>query len=310
MIKKRGETMGKFQDITGQKFGKLTVIKRAPNKGRRTMWTCQCDCGKIVIVYAEALKNGNTKSCGCLTNRNADITGQRFGRLTVIKRAGSDSNRSVWFCKCDCGKVIKVKLRDLVQGDTKSCGCYASDAIKQRNDERSSKIIGKRFGRLVVVRKAGILTTSTGHKTSVWECVCDCGNKKEVRYEALISGNTNSCGCMNSLGEENTIKALLSLNVKFNTQYTNPNLRSEKGNLLLVDFAVYSDNDELKGLIEYQGIQHYQDEGNFGKQQREITDDIKRQWCKENNIPLLEIRYDDSDIISTLRAFLQQIKLL
>ena len=53
--------MGKFQDITGQKFGKLTVIKRAPNKGRRTMWTCQCDCGKIVTVYAEALKNGNTK---------------------------------------------------------------------------------------------------------------------------------------------------------------------------------------------------------------------------------------------------------
>lgn len=310
MIKKRGETMGKFQDITGQKFGKLTVIKRAPNKGRRTMWVCQCDCGKIVTVYAEALKNGNTKSCGCLTNRNADITGQRFGRLVVLKKAGANNNRSVWLCKCDCGKVVKVKLRDLVQGDTKSCGCYSSDIAKQRNDERSRKIIGKRFGKLTVLKKVGVRTNSSGNKESIWECLCDCGNKKVVGYGSLIGGNTGSCGCLISLGEEQTTKALMSLNIKFSSQYTNPTLRSEKGNLLFVDFAVYSDDDELKGLIEYQGIQHYQDEGNFGKQQREITDDIKRQWCKENNIPLLEIRYDDSDIVSTLRAFLQQIKLL
>lgn len=59
-----------FQDLTGQKFGKLTVIKRAENhitKGGQvlTMWVCQCDCGNQVIVRSYHLKTGHTKSCGC-----------------------------------------------------------------------------------------------------------------------------------------------------------------------------------------------------------------------------------------------------
>lgn len=59
--------MPKFIDLTGQKFSRLTVIKRAPNHGKETMWECQCDCSfnKIVVVNAAALKSGNTKSCGC-----------------------------------------------------------------------------------------------------------------------------------------------------------------------------------------------------------------------------------------------------
>ena len=54
-----------FQDLTGQRYGRLVAIERAPNKGRRTMWKCKCDCGNEVIVRAENLKSGNTISCGC-----------------------------------------------------------------------------------------------------------------------------------------------------------------------------------------------------------------------------------------------------
>ena len=57
--------MGGFIDLTGQKFHRLTVISRAPNRGRQTMWFCICDCGNEKTVGASHLKSGHTKSCGC-----------------------------------------------------------------------------------------------------------------------------------------------------------------------------------------------------------------------------------------------------
>lgn len=57
--------MGAFIDLTGQKFGYLTVIKRAENKGTQTMWSCQCECGNVITVNAYNLKSGHTRSCGC-----------------------------------------------------------------------------------------------------------------------------------------------------------------------------------------------------------------------------------------------------
>lgn len=57
--------MSKLQDLTGQRFGMLTVIERAENKSGRTAWKCQCDCGKTSNVLAVNLVRGYTKSCGC-----------------------------------------------------------------------------------------------------------------------------------------------------------------------------------------------------------------------------------------------------
>lgn len=54
-------------ELTGQRFGRLTVVKRAENsKNGGTRWLCQCDCGNMVCVHACSLKQGDTKSCGCL----------------------------------------------------------------------------------------------------------------------------------------------------------------------------------------------------------------------------------------------------
>lgn len=60
----------RFQDLTGQRFGRLTVLERAvrgstPGKKHRTYWLCECDCGNVSVVLAEGLKSGNTTSCGC-----------------------------------------------------------------------------------------------------------------------------------------------------------------------------------------------------------------------------------------------------
>ena len=58
--------MGKYIDITGEKYGRLTVIEKAESKNGKTRWLCQCDCGNTVHVSSRSLVSGNTKSCGCL----------------------------------------------------------------------------------------------------------------------------------------------------------------------------------------------------------------------------------------------------
>ena len=60
--------MGRFIDLTGQRFGRLVVISRAPYNSRsnKVMWRCLCDCGNTSDVIAQELRGGTTNSCGCL----------------------------------------------------------------------------------------------------------------------------------------------------------------------------------------------------------------------------------------------------
>jgi hypothetical protein len=58
--------MPPFNDLTGQRFGRLTVLRRAPDRRRGVpRWECHCDCGRAVVVQGCHLPNGHTKSCGC-----------------------------------------------------------------------------------------------------------------------------------------------------------------------------------------------------------------------------------------------------
>ena len=58
-----------------------------------------------------------------------DLTGMRFGRLTVLSQVGKTKRGSVWLCQCDCGKTKKVNGAELRSGDTQSCGCLHKDAV-------------------------------------------------------------------------------------------------------------------------------------------------------------------------------------
>ena len=62
-----------------------------------------------------------------------DLTGQRFGRLTVIKRNGSIDHHAAWKCICDCGKVTTVNGKWLRSGKTTSCGCYHNELLAKRS---------------------------------------------------------------------------------------------------------------------------------------------------------------------------------
>lgn len=65
--------MSAFMDLTGQKFNRLTVIKRVENnKLQKIMWLCKCECGNETVVCGYSLKSGHTKSCGCLRKENLE----------------------------------------------------------------------------------------------------------------------------------------------------------------------------------------------------------------------------------------------
>ena len=56
----------KYKDLTGQRFGRLTVLSYAFSKNGQTYWKCVCDCGNTLITQRSSLIRGDTKSCGCL----------------------------------------------------------------------------------------------------------------------------------------------------------------------------------------------------------------------------------------------------
>mgnify|MGYP001624221728 FL=1 len=125
-------------DLTGKRIGKLNVIKRAENKGRRTMWLCKCDCGNMKIIPADNLlkKHKPTISCGCACktayhpprdNPIKNIKGMKFGRLTVIEFYKKINHVAYWKCRCNCGNEIIASGILLRNGSVKSCGCYKKD---------------------------------------------------------------------------------------------------------------------------------------------------------------------------------------
>lgn len=68
----------KFEDLTGQVFGRLTVIERDYSKNN-TSWLCKCECDKIKSTRGNALKSGKTKSCGCLNKELSDARKYKHG---------------------------------------------------------------------------------------------------------------------------------------------------------------------------------------------------------------------------------------
>lgn len=198
--------MGKKIDLTGQMYGRLTVLEDVGRQHGHVLWRCLCECGNTVDVMANSLQNGRTQSCGCLHKERAsetskiDLTGRIFGRLTVLEDVGRTKRQQViWRCLCDCGNTVDVITASLRNGGTKSCGCLQKDRASEANKK---VLVGQKFGRLTVLEDVG-----RKRKGVVWHCLCECGDIVEVMAGNLQSGNTQSCGCYKKephLGEKNS----------------------------------------------------------------------------------------------------------
>lgn len=118
-----------------------------------------------------------------------DLTGRRFGSLTVEERTDMRQERyCVWRCRCDCGNEIFVSTRRLKSGAVKSCGCRKHPGARKMRD-----ITGARFGRLTALFPT---ERRDGNGSVFWRCRCECGNEVDVTVDTLTHGKQKSCGCL------------------------------------------------------------------------------------------------------------------
>lgn len=68
--------MGALIDLTGERFGRLTVLRRVENDGRGVRWECVCDCGNKKVAHSHELRYGKTRSCGCLLHESRVMNGK------------------------------------------------------------------------------------------------------------------------------------------------------------------------------------------------------------------------------------------
>lgn len=228
-----------------------------------------------------------------------DLTGQQFGRLTVIKRvANSADGHARWLCQCSCEEhnLIEVSSNVLKKGNTKSCGCLNREVASLKAKNNYKNLEGQKFNRLTAKEFLG----SNGKGSALWRCECDCGNTNFITTSHhLISGNTQSCGCLKSIGESNIAKILTQNNIKFEQQkkFSDAIYEETKG-AMRFDFYL----PEHNRLIEFDGIQHFKSLGGWNDEENLTLvikrDQIKNEYALSHNIPLIRIPYWERDNIT------------
>lgn len=137
------------RNISGLRFGSLVAVKfTGVDKYLRAQWLCRCDCGVEKVVSIQHLLNERTKSCGGAYHRDGskchgrvgkDLSGMKFGKLTVSYRIGSGGGGPLWLCVCDCGGSVEVNSGRLVQGYKRSCGCIPHGFQKTHGQSRTKE---------------------------------------------------------------------------------------------------------------------------------------------------------------------------
>ena len=288
-----------FQDLTGQKFGMLTVRYQVddyikPDGRKVSRWYCDCDCGGHKEASMEYLKrNKIPPSCGCLSHKNRveknreSFLGHKFGRLTIIEE-NFETHPTTATCLCDCGSYTTAVRADIICGHTQSCGCLQRDKASETNTKDWAGVIsdyGVEFLQPECMNDKG---------QWLWKCKCGvCGNEFIALPAKINNGHITSCGCsLQSSGERYILSTLDEIGVKHREQFIFSDCKYKY--VLRFDFAIF-DGDKLLYLIEYDGEQHFRPVdfwgGEEGFKNTKARDEVKNKYCKLHNIPLLRIPY-------------------
>ena len=240
---------------------------------------------------------------GVAGNTLKDRTGYEDENFKIIGRAPNKGTHTLWNCLCKhCGNYCVKYFRNL-QRDT-SCGCMKSKII---GDKLTKDITGQTFGYLTALYKIG----SNVSQNAIWHCKCVCGNECDVDANNLRSSHTISCGCIKrekSVGAVNITKILKENDINFKPEVRFNNLLGKNKHPYWYDFGIYNENNEVVRLIEFDGIQHYQETwGNWqtqnGLKEQQQRDKEKNQYALSHNIPLVRIPYWERDNITLEMLF-------
>lgn len=260
-------------------------------------------------------------------SRFKDETNKVHQTFKVISLADSSfqtkGRNTIWRCVClICGDIKNIRGDRLRAGKSLRClVCNPYKTVKhappipgkvQGKDVPMHNFIdeiGNRYGNLVVISRA----ENYREKSASWNCICDCGNTTVAIGSQLRRGATKHCGCKRivSIGEVNIYKFLQkkfgkNSNAQIIPEYSFSNLLGRNNFPLRFDFAILI-NNSVKGLIEYNGEQHYTAVPYWGGEYRlnyiQEHDKSKEEYCRINNYPLLIVPYTEKNIVKVLDDF-------
>lgn len=328
----------KIENLTGQKFGRLTVIGfdeirykrdiiRRSNKEIKTIsihWLCECECENTVSVSGYNLKSNHTQSCGCLNkeylnNKAINLLGKRFGKLIVLERDYDKQNQQIndgklskvfWKCKCDCGNYTVVQSTNLTNSHTQSCGCMVGEKLSEVVVKNALTNNGSLGEWILNNLPSDFLKKywSENNKLSPFEIpfrgskeiyiICDKCNTEYSITPYEFTYLNMRCHKCNIPKGENRIMEYLEKN-----QITYDCQVKFTGLVGLNGGQLSYDFMANNILIEFQGEFHdgtarIQTEEGFEIQKEH--DRRKREYAKKNNIELLEIWYWDFDNIEKI----------
>lgn len=205
---------GCFEDLTGRKFGKLTVSKFVKaDERRRRYFECVCDCGEIRIVEASHLRSGHTKSCGCSKNERIKNLNYKLGLSTskIYYTYRNMLNRCYWDKSSesknykDRGIVVCDEWRNKengfenfvkwsmkngysedmtidrinVNGNYEPNNCRWTDTITQANNKRNNKYV------VVNGEKGTVGNLSRKYNIGYWNLLHYAKGGKNCKYPTL-----------------------------------------------------------------------------------------------------------------------------
>lgn len=174
--------MPKFIDLTGQRFGRLTVSIRAPNQGDKTMWECICSCPKknTVIVQGNNLKSGHTESCGCIVtvhghNRRGTRTPEYYSWKSMMERCYYPKHKSYLnyggrgITVCDSWHTFNNYLTYLPSLGPKPSPKHTPDRIENNGNYEPGNMKWSDKGEQARNRRSNIILTYNGQTKTITE---------------------------------------------------------------------------------------------------------------------------------------------
>ena len=236
-----------------------------------------------------------------------DMLGYEFQTWKVISQSGKkgSNNNIYWNCQCKicqaektfCGSEIRLgRTGRCKHSSLLKINKFQNEDTKNKRPGNVKNEINNEYGKLKVISFAYIKNSC-----AYWNCKCKCGTELIVRGNSLRTGSIQSCGCQRSRKEEEIKSILEKNNIEYKREFSFSDLKDKA--VLRFDFAIFSNNN-LIGLIEYQGQQHYEKAhvfNHYGLLQ--IHDQLKKDYCEKNKIPLLELN-KDSDLEKEILFFI------
>lgn len=306
------------EDLSNKVFHDLTVLQ--PDFQYRKQhdkqhfpgvyWLCKCKCGNLVTKTTNYLLKTQCPSCDeckkhIVTHKKyRDLTGKQFNYLTVLERDWDYKKQHnittgvYWKCQCICGNIKSVRVDCLIKGTIKSCGCMQHALHSQIID-----MTNQRYGNITVLEPDLDYVKNHNLKNSgnitYWKYKCDCGTIHTAPGTEIRSGKVICCPNCNLPHGEYIIKQLLqNNNIKFihNDNYFKDLKSPITGYYLRYDFIILNDNNIPQYLIQFDGEQHFCAVNAWGgneryKRQQEY-DEIKNEYARAHNLPLIRIPYN------------------